>query len=438
MCRETLLEAAAARRTADRSRPGCSRWRSQVVHLFPVDADTPVACWRDPLLTTPDEGDPILDHLAGSGTPMVAERAVEELAAALDVSYGSACGLVAGRAGAALPPPPALGAGAGRVVAGVEGPQDRPADHAPGPRGGRVRRRPSRDRRREEPARAEPDRAGPPGAGPVRTRERPPAARRPPRTHRDVTFDYHDDDTLGSATLYATLDLVDAHDLDATVSDLANQLGRLGDQSPLGAPPRRALGAARPPPDRALDLFGATRAEDQRTAAHGPRRSPAPPSTCTSTGDDLRRTAEDGEHHPRGRREARHHHPRPPQDLAPTVLRHHPQTSPGHGTRTDAVDQHDPPAWMRDLVILRDGHCVFPGCTIDARRCDLDHIDPYVPIDEGGPPGQTSPCESGVPVPATPPAEDLHQLALRTRRPRHLRLDQPTRPHLHERTTAKH
>ena len=59
---------------------------------------------------------------------------------------------------------------------------------------------------------------------------------------------------------------------------------------------------------------------------------------------------------------------------------------------TDAVDQHDPPAWMRDLVILRDGHCVFPGCNVDARRCDQDHIDPYVPIDEGGPPGQTNPA----------------------------------------------
>ena len=28
--------------------------------------------------------------------------------------------------------------------------------------------------------------------------------------------------------------------------------------------------------------------------------------------------------------------------------------------RRDAVDSHDPPAWMRDLVILRDGHCIFP------------------------------------------------------------------------------
>ncbi len=44
--------------------------------------------------------------------------------------------------------------------------------------------------------------------------------------------------------------------------------------------------------------------------------------------------------------------------------------------RTDAVDAHDPPAWMRDLVILRDPRCVFPHCQRDARGCDLDHIDP--------------------------------------------------------------
>ena len=47
--------------------------------------------------------------------------------------------------------------------------------------------------------------------------------------------------------------------------------------------------------------------------------------------------------------------------------------------RRDAVDSHDPPPWMRELVILRDGHCVFPGCTRDARACDLDHIQPLRP-----------------------------------------------------------
>ena len=59
--------------------------------------------------------------------------------------------------------------------------------------------------------------------------------------------------------------------------------------------------------------------------------------------------------------------------------------------RTDAVDRHDPPPWMREQVILRDRHCVFPWCGRDARTADLDHITPYVPTDEGGPPGQTNP-----------------------------------------------
>jgi hypothetical protein len=49
---------------------------------------------------------------------------------------------------------------------------------------------------------------------------------------------------------------------------------------------------------------------------------------------------------------------------------------------------------MREAVILRDGHCVFPGCPIDARVCDLDHTTPYrdpcLDPDHGGPPGQTS------------------------------------------------
>ena len=58
---------------------------------------------------------------------------------------------------------------------------------------------------------------------------------------------------------------------------------------------------------------------------------------------------------------------------------------------TDSVDEHDPPEWMREIVILRDGHCVFPWCTVDARATDLDHIVPYVPMDQGGPPAQTNP-----------------------------------------------
>jgi uncharacterized membrane protein YgcG len=61
--------------------------------------------------------------------------------------------------------------------------------------------------------------------------------------------------------------------------------------------------------------------------------------------------------------------------------------------RTTAVDVHDPPEWMREVVILRDQHCVFPWCATDARSCDLDHIEPYDHGPEAGraPPGQTHP-----------------------------------------------
>jgi len=57
----------------------------------------------------------------------------------------------------------------------------------------------------------------------------------------------------------------------------------------------------------------------------------------------------------------------------------------------DAVDLHDPPAWMRELVVLRDRTCVHPYCDRPARDCDLDHIEAYVEMDDGGPPGQTRP-----------------------------------------------
>lgn len=59
--------------------------------------------------------------------------------------------------------------------------------------------------------------------------------------------------------------------------------------------------------------------------------------------------------------------------------------------RGEAVDQHDPPAWMRETVVLRDPECVFPWCTRSSRDCDLDHIEAFVEMDDGGPPGQTRP-----------------------------------------------
>ncbi len=64
--------------------------------------------------------------------------------------------------------------------------------------------------------------------------------------------------------------------------------------------------------------------------------------------------------------------------------------------RRDGVDTHDPPPWMRDLVILRDRHCVFPGCRVDARSCDLDHTPRTTNADHRVKPDPTtSPASAG-------------------------------------------
>ena len=55
-----------------------------------------------------------------------------------------------------------------------------------------------------------------------------------------------------------------------------------------------------------------------------------------------------------------------------------------------ATDGYTVPERIAEHVRLRDRSCVHPYCHRPARATDLDHIDPYVPPDAGGPPGQTS------------------------------------------------
>ncbi|SDN66000.1 HNH endonuclease [Actinomyces ruminicola] len=57
-------------------------------------------------------------------------------------------------------------------------------------------------------------------------------------------------------------------------------------------------------------------------------------------------------------------------------------TDPVSGTVLDVGRSHyRPPAGLRDLVRARDQECAFPGCTVPAFRCDIDHINPW---DRGG------------------------------------------------------
>ena len=55
-----------------------------------------------------------------------------------------------------------------------------------------------------------------------------------------------------------------------------------------------------------------------------------------------------------------------------------------------AVDSYEIPDRISQRVKLKRSTCVFPHCTRTSARTDLDHIDEYVPPDQGGPPGQTA------------------------------------------------
>jgi hypothetical protein len=49
--------------------------------------------------------------------------------------------------------------------------------------------------------------------------------------------------------------------------------------------------------------------------------------------------------------------------------------------RPVSTPRHDPPPRLADLVVRAHPFCVFPGCRVPARRCDLDHRIPYDPGD---------------------------------------------------------
>ena len=55
------------------------------------------------------------------------------------------------------------------------------------------------------------------------------------------------------------------------------------------------------------------------------------------------------------------------------------------------VDGYETPAPMRDAVQLRNPACIAPWGTNTSRTKDMEHVIPYVPPADGGPPGQTSP-----------------------------------------------
>jgi hypothetical protein len=107
-------------------------------------------------------------------------------------------------------------------------------------------------------------------------------------------------------------------------------------------------------------------------------------------------------------------------------------------TAEGSVDEHDPPDDRREAVILRDRHCVFPWCTVDARACDLDHIESYVPSDEGGPSGQTAPAKLACLCRRHHNAKTSRRWRYVRKPRRHLHLARSPRPHLRRHTPRHH
>ena len=57
---------------------------------------------------------------------------------------------------------------------------------------------------------------------------------------------------------------------------------------------------------------------------------------------------------------------------------------------TTSVDGYETPERTTEIVLLRNPCCPFPWCDNLSRTKDMEHIVPYVPPDDGGPPGQTA------------------------------------------------
>ena len=178
------------------------------------------------------------------------------------------------------------------------------------------------------------------------------------------------------------LDTIDALRLDDTLADLATGLRRLGDTDALEVRRAKAVGVLADP-QQALDVLQTgDLTPATRSRAAGGRVELFLHLESTDLADPTRAGGEIERLGAATRDLLAAWLNRP--DLAEITVR---PVLDLH--RPDAVDRHDPPAWMRHAALLAEATCVFPGCTRDSRGCDLDHITAYGPVEDGGPPGQT-------------------------------------------------
>src|SRR5512143_1620756 len=238
------------RRAADRSEADLLAGVVHWVDLHPVTDRHPAATWApDAPLTIHD--DRVEVPLAGDGTPGIAEFAVEELAAALGLSYRSGLQLVADTVELcyrlprlwALVQDGTLQAWKARLVARETPTLSRAAvdfvdRQLAGTGGRRGKIPPLTGLLHEARLRCDPDQAL--------------AVEETALTHRGVWFDHPE--CTATTRVTATLDTLDALDLDASIADLATSIGRLGDHRPLDLRRATALGTLAHP-QRALNLL---------------------------------------------------------------------------------------------------------------------------------------------------------------------------------------
>ena len=401
-------------------------------HAHVVSDEEVAAGWRSETIHAPGSAAALFGErplpIAGDGTPLVAEFAVMELSAVLEQSHEATLALLGDVLDLAhrlprlwalvrsLDVPVRLAREAARVSRDLDllaaGHADRLLVWQP------RRLNPHRIGVLVHEARlyADPDRA-------IADHDDALAARR--------VEVHHEQGAPGVSEVFMSLDTGDAVAFDQTVSTMATTMQALGHHGDLGVRRAHAVGLLADP-QQALDLLAAADVADPDrpvdpavdeavcVAAEAAYATPSPfrrPATDTTTdrsgrsGSDqsgevrlvLHVTDRDLLADPHG---VDPHGVARSDELGPMLLGRlqawlltagkvviqpvldlDPAT-----TGMPAVDQHDPPAPMAAAVRLRDATCVFPGCTRPSHRADLDHIVEYVPLDEGGPPGQTHPA----------------------------------------------
>ena len=202
-----------------------------------------------------------------------------------------------------------------------------------------------------------------------------------------------DDRIDGTSEITAVTGTPDAHAVDHTLNALATTLGELGDTDPKQVRRAKALGLLADP-QAALDLITGPSADQpisrtKRAAGSATSRRalqihlhvdaitgvvPHNGSGHLARVDGVGpRSLEAVEQWLRDLAPGAAVELRPVVDLAEHI----------------SVDAYEAPDRLRAQVDERDGCCRFPWCGRQGRH-DLDHIEPYVDPDDGGPPGQTN------------------------------------------------